>query len=26
VVLVDIPMGNSLHRPLDMVYNNENEE
>lgn len=26
VVLVDIPMGNNLHRPLDMVYNNENEE
>ncbi len=26
VVLVDIPMGNTLHRPLDMVYNNENEE
>lgn len=26
VVLVDVPTGNSLHIPLDMVYNKNNEE
>lgn len=26
VVLVDVPTGNSLHMPLDMVYNRDKEE